>query len=477
MPGDGVTVIPTDVINDAFDWRRHRVDPRRLEESILTDTKTIRPWLYPRSETGSSINYPVSFKTLLFSRDEFVSHFEHPIIGTDWGMSVKEFSFGFPSLPKEATKSEIFEYLSQVCRYALGGAVYVPPIHTYVETSEFGAWWDYVPDIYKERLQYYDVLLRNLLVSKQAYIIGTPSLAHLVKETSGYRILWWMAYHAGHPALVPGFSDVLVPTQGKDESLTDYMQKWQHYLHVECIQGTFLSDRYFLETFVRGMNSVYNGNLKAFLYHSVRRVPVNSPVPAYYSPKNLLEYIRTLAVNIGLHNLELTQTPKEFADERRRPSTRSRHTSDNSTLSSRSSSTATIRAVEVDFLEDDDLVTIYSLMASNTTRKCDLCESPDHLIAKCPQIETYRRDPHKLRRLLRALQDARTPDDASKKTGTTNSSSAPSNDTRSRTPTRSNASRATVNQLTGDDTDDDVTISQLSDGGTDGSLTDNEGDF
>ena len=296
-------------ITDARDWRMHQVDPRRVEESLVGENLTILPWEFPRLEVGSTINYPVSFRAILFQKDPFLATFQRTLLGTEGAITLREFTSGFLSLRKDATKGDIFEFLNHVGLYCKGAGIYVPPIHTYVQESAYGSWWPDVPDHFKGNLELYDVILKNVLSSKTAGLMYTSEVSHLTSEDSGYRILWWLAYHADHPTLIPGLAHLEVPTQGKEEALITYRKRWEHYLHVSMIKGTFLSDRYFLEVFVSGMNSVYNGNLKPLLLHSVRRVPVNAPVPPHMAPENLLEYLCQLAMLIGLKSLDLTQTP------------------------------------------------------------------------------------------------------------------------------------------------------------------------
>ena len=111
---------------------------------------------------------------------------------------------------------------------------------------------------------------------------------------------------------------------------------------------------------------------------------------------------------------------------------------------------------------------------STQPRTCDFCGRVDHLIATCPKLQTFIRDPVKAARIRNILQAALASRGGTQTSNSTNSAvSSSSSSPRARTPPLSNRTVAQVD-LHGDDTDDDVTISQLE---TDDEATDTEPDF
>ena len=72
----------------------------------------------------------------------------------------------------------------------------------------------------------------------------------LLCETSGYQILWCLAHVAEHPRLVESHIDIAMPEQKSGDSLLQCRQNWTYYLHMMCLRGVFLSDRYFMECFM-----------------------------------------------------------------------------------------------------------------------------------------------------------------------------------------------------------------------------------
>ena len=117
----------------------------------------------------------------------------------------------------------------------------------------------------------------------------------------------------------------------------------------------------------------------------------------------------------------------------------------------------------------DIYATICSLMAT-ASQTCDLCRATDHLVASCLSLRHISSNENKTRRLLATLERGR-----SSRGGSTNPSRV---STRARTPPSSNRSAprtAPTRQLLADedDTDEDVSIRQLTDDEP-GSATDDE---
>ena len=460
-PGAGAAVYGGPVL-EGIDWREHRINPSEINDRVQNDTHTIQPWRKLRPETGSTINFGVRFKAYVCTKDDLLRQLATRRLGTD-NYTVKHFLHSFPKLPKNATKSEIFDFLSNVSQYACGVAVYVPPPHTMVADGDKGAWWADLPDHCHNELAYYDNALCQALTMSSTGLSDTPGLTHLLQTRSGYGILWQMAFFAGHPTLSPTTMEFTVPTQPSSMSLSTYKKEWEYYLHMQYIRGVFLSDRYFLERFIAGMNGVYNTNLKPLLLGVLRRLEIDTYVPMHWQPAFLLPYIASLAEFNGIHNLNVAQTPKEFAESRgnRRPSNSVRSLS----TTASTSKLVDIRQIDDGTLDDEMYHSICAIMAGDP-KTCDLCGSLEHLIASCPRLRTLLADPHKVKRLLRTIELARAGRGGTQsQTSSTAASTLNSliGDNRSSTPPTSNRTSRLVRQLQADDTDDDLSISRLTD--------------
>ena len=441
-----------------IDWREHRVDPATIEDHIVMETHTILPWRFPRPEVASSYNHGVRFKMFISTRNAYMRAISRPRLGTD-SFSLKNFLYGFPKLPKSAVKSDIFDFLSNVTRYCMGCSVYVPPPHTMVAVHNRGEWYDSVPDHVIDNWEYYDNSLYQALTMKGTNLDDTDLTKPLLYESSGYQILWRLAYIADHPRLVECHVDFEIPTQKGTDSLLAYRQAWMYYLHMQYLRGIFLSDRYFVELFIKHLHSAFNNNVKPLLLHFVRRIPVDVPVPHYFQPANILTYLTSSATTIGISTLHPLLTPREFVESRRTP-TKSSTRAQTTTPIRELQTTATavdLRQLTDDSIDDDMLLQICSLAAANP-RTCDVCGASDHIVATCPRLRRLLDDPTKARRLLTAIEAGHSSRGGSTQTSTTSSLSSSLSSSRARTPPTSNRSTL-VRQLQADDTDDDGTAS------------------
>ena len=291
-------------------------------------------------------------------------------------------------------------------------------------------------------------------------IADTDFVKEVLYECSGYQMVWKLAYLAKHPRLVDSPTDLSMPIQRGFDTFLDYRAAWQHYLHVYYIRGVFLSDRYFTECFLRNMHSAYNSSLKPLMFHLVRRIHANDPLPSFFSPENFPSYICHSSTNIGIRGLNPMMTPKEFAalHKPRSNGNGSNKTSTASTSTIRSLDTAPayVDICQMDILDDDALLAVCSLMAANPC-SCDYCGATDHLVAQCPKLRSLAQEPSRVNRLLKALEAARLSRGGS-------FPSRPSPPTRPSTlPTSNRSGLALVRQLHEDDTDEDVSISRLTD--------------
>ena len=441
---------------DGCDWRMHRVDPRDLDSHMIRDVRhgmnVLMPWNYPRAETGSTLNHAVRFRAQFTPRNEYLRSIDTERLGTDH-YTVKSFLYSFPRMAKNATEGDIVDYYHRINYHCIGFSVYVPPFATQTHFNHAGLWYSFLPAHCLNKWDFYDQILHQALVSSSSNLSDSDLTRHLVAEFSGYQILWLLAGIAGHPGLAFNNRQITMPRQGRDSSLFDYMQLWKHFLHIEHCRGITYSDIYFVETWLERLHSTYNDNLKPLILGLLRDCPLDMPVPIHFSPEHLINYITARASSIGIYSLKALTTPSTGTS-------RSKSSSSTSTTTAKTRQIAyeDIRLMDHD-IPGDIYATVCSLMAT-ASQTCDLCRASDHLVASCPSLHRILSDEHKTRRLLAALERGR-----SSGGGSTNPSRV---STRARTPPSSNRSApraATTRQLLADDndTDEDVSIRQLTD--------------
>ena len=456
-------------ITNGIDWREFRVDPNALEHHVIVHTKTVGPWRFPRPETGSRINYGVQFHCFICDKDSYLDSISTPRLGTPT-YSMKEFLYGFPRLPDGAEASHIFDFLNNVVRYCVGAGVYVPPLHTITFHTNRGLWYNDLPVHCTTGWDYYDQALQQALLSKTTNLGGNDLTRHLSHALGGYHILRELALVAGHPTLATHSIDIAMPRQKSDMSFTSYRSLWSYYLHMLFLRGIFLSDRYFVESFIQHLHSIYNSNVKPLMLAYIRDLPRDTYVPMHFQPTHLVTYICQAVQTIGIKSLTPATTPRDFSLSRSRSSSSSRTPSATTPVRQLLDTPHVLDLRQLTEIDDDLYLTVCSLMQNSRT--CDLCASSDHLIATCPKAMQLAKDPHKARRLLQLLQSA-----VASRGGTNSQSpSLPATSTArssgARTPPTSNSVRSLATQDL-DDTDEDATIASLNtDEGSVGTLPD-----
>ena len=417
---------------------------------------SILPWLFPRPETGSELNFPVRHPLTMYEKHEYIRTIHEPRLG-DVSYPVKSFMYGFPKLHKQATKAQICAYIGRVVSHSLGYHVYVPLFHCMLYAHAQGLWFDDLPSHCRDKFHFYDECLRQALTSSSAGLADCDLTRHLVTQTSGYQIIWRLASIAGHPSLQSGTPAVTMPRQSSKMSFTEYMDNWQHFLQLQFVLGINYNELYFLERFFDRCHSAFNNTLKPLFLSLIRDVPLNQRVPVHFTPDRLLDHIQDKGYHIGLSTIQLDSTPDDF----RSSGSSSRRPRDSSTSptkdmrqlgSSHNTSSAYVDVRELQDLPDDIFLQVCSLVAASAlTKTCDLCGAQDHLLSSCKILHKIINDPVKTRRLLHNLEQA-----VKNRGGSTTPSST----------TCPRDSRTKPMRTLDTDTDDD-TVQQ--------SLTDNEG--
>ena len=456
----------------------HRVDPRTIDALMIRDVRnqgisTLRPWYYPRPETGSVRNHAVRFRAQFADKISYLRSIWEARLGNK-DYSIKSYLYSFPKLPSNASRAQICDFLHRVCRHGAGFGVYVPPFATMVHDNHSGMWYMDLPNHCRDHWEFYDQVLHQALTGRSGNLGDSDLTRHLLAEFSGYQILWLLASIAGHPGVSITAMHFMMPIQRRDKSLHEYMQDWSHFLHLEHCRGVAYSDVYFVESWLERLHPIYNDNVKPFILSLMRDCTRDVPLPIHFSPEHLINFICSRSASIGLSTL----TPLTTSSQVRRPT--------GSSLPPRATTRRIDAADELSLqdvrLLDEDLpgdifATICSLMASSTQATCDLCQDSNHLVASCPILRRAINDPSKARRILSVVERER-----SSRGGSPNSSrppgGTPSSSPRTRTPLRSNRTAATrAMALDADDTDEEATMNQLTDDEQDSHDESTEPDF
>jgi hypothetical protein len=423
-----------------FDWREHRVNPDEIETVLDVNQQTIVPWMFTRTTTGNYVNHGVRFKIYVVPRDTYMANFQGPRrLGVETG-STKNFLSAFPVLPNSATPAQILAWSNSASQFCAGFGVYLPPTHTLWANDNYGRWGGYLPEIYRPFVPFYDNMILQALRAKNTNLSNTPALVPLLAlENEGMRLYHAIVRAAGHPALTYGRLEVGIPRQKSTMSMVDYLSKWMYYLHLNYLRGTFLSDRYFLESFADNLNMTYGNTLRPHLHMLIQQQPLDMPVTENLHPENLLSFLTYISNQVGIQRLDLMATPMQSDTTRRSSSNKNvraieKAQHDHEEQTSKDSLVRQVQAL--DFLDDDDLQFVLQVVASGP-RKCDICQSEDHLISSCPEMIKIKDDPYRLRRMLGALRAAN-----GEPPRTSHRNSRPpqrnSSSNRSGTPTRSN---------------------------------------
>jgi hypothetical protein len=144
--------------------------------------------------------------------------------------------------------------------------------HAMVPHHDRGQLHNLLPTHCTEHWAHCDSSIRQALLGKHVRLDCSDISKPVMHERSGCQMLWRLAHLAGHPRLSENFVDPGSPHQRSSMELIMCGSEWITRLHLHYYQGTFLSDRYFAETFVTNMSAAMNA-LKAHIHAQIRRVP------------------------------------------------------------------------------------------------------------------------------------------------------------------------------------------------------------
>jgi hypothetical protein len=185
-------------------------------------------------------------------RDHFISMFYETRYNP--ATQYKQFSYGFPSLTNSGDlRVTLLPYLTSLVSYCAGFDIFLPPPQTVQSDLPVGTWFAHLPfDVRHHSVQ--NVLSGNLATEfkkKSTGLASHNSLAPLLQHTNGYTTFRQLLAIAGHPRLQDYPQELSEPRQSSDCTLALYLQRWVHYIHRLLLDGTYLSDRYFYQQFIR----------------------------------------------------------------------------------------------------------------------------------------------------------------------------------------------------------------------------------
>jgi len=155
------------------------------------------------------------------------------------------------------TPRNLIKYYHHIIDYAWPCGFFVPPLSTLRPGVQFGIWFtELLVHIQHEVETIFTGLLSTCLnhqltgsLAKHCILVGI-----IGNTLDGYEALLLMAQYAGHPLLNTSMSMLQESHQGKDQMVQDYINDWIYYLYHQSLSGIFLSDHYFVQQLVTGLD-------------------------------------------------------------------------------------------------------------------------------------------------------------------------------------------------------------------------------
>ena len=367
-------------------WTHFTTDPFRGELHVDRHSGMMKPWMAYRPDYGYILNYPLRMKLDFLDKSTFLATFA---VCFDM-KNLRDFQRGFPSISKHATRFKFMDFHNRLVTYCSGWKIYVPPLHTLRADQPMGLWFDELPEHTKNiSILNISSVLAHMLRSKYSGLLDSPQMASIVHQsTNGYDALLQLATIAGHPSLSVFPKTPQEPLQGSDCSLSSYLHNWNYYLQIRLLDGTILSDRYFIQQVVNGMHHSVKPSMGVWLEQSMAPFQIGQPLPTSYAPSKLLAKLTQRATHIQKPRL-ITDVPRDFA-----------------------SSSAQIHEVRTELCAELEEFEPMIAALQQDKRACYVCGASDHLMQGCPKLKalvargfTLQRNPQAHKKL--SVQDVR----------------------------------------------------------------------
>ena len=356
-------------------WTSYHVNPNE-DYPFHERTQNIPSWYGVHPTFGRCENFPVSLAHTIVDKELFLA-----CCRTTWDRKhYNHFVSQFPQFTHEVvTPRNLIEYYHRIVDYARPRGVFVPPLSTLRPGLSFGIWFtELLVHIQHEVETIFTGLLSTCLNHRLTGSLAKHRvLAGIISNTSdGYEALLLMAQYAGHPLLNVSTSTLREPRQRKDQMVQEYINDWIYYLYHQSLSGIFLSDRYFVQQFVTGLDPDIQFCLGDSFENLAAQHPRHEALPSSFYPLQLSMTLRDRALRLNcLRLLELS--PREFY---------------------KNSATSTLRQV----VSDDNhgaTVDVISAVATSelpSTRHCLMCNSTVHLFNACPKVSDLSPDTRRI---------------------------------------------------------------------------------
>jgi hypothetical protein len=232
---------------------------------------------------------------------------------------IKEFLRSFPVFNPTGTGDPrylLLAYFARVVSYCANFGFYLPPSHTLSSGDMLGRWFQDLPHGVQSLAQNsFSGFLAQAFQAKQTGLMSHASIRDilLTQDDCGYTMYYAMHILAQHPLLMSYPGQDVEPTQSADMTVGTYLQRWNHYVHVQLLHGIFISDRYFLLQLVAGMSPRVRDTIGRLLASdAVEKVSnINNKLPNSFAPDQLHIKLVELARYAG-HPELVSKTPRDL---------------------------------------------------------------------------------------------------------------------------------------------------------------------
>jgi len=240
---------------------------------IRPSTGTILPWQAFRPHYGLIVNHAIPLTLHELDKTRFLSHFRSTVFDPKL---LRNFQDGFPKLPSGSSCKYLLAYYSKIVQYCCLYGVYVPPLYTLIPDNIMGSWYPDLPAVTQDFIATtFPSLLLNFLLNSKTNLHNNDEFGVLLRYAqNGYGLLYNLAVIGGHPTLLDHPYTSTLPHQQDTDTIADYLVSWQHFIYLRVLSGVYISDRYFLLQFTKGLHRGFS-ILSQYLDNTM--APFNDP--------------------------------------------------------------------------------------------------------------------------------------------------------------------------------------------------------
>jgi len=277
-------------------WTSYHVNPNQ-EYPFHEQTNNIPSWYGVHPTFGHCENFPVSLAHTIVDKELFLA-----CCRTNWDRKhYNNFVSQFLQFTYEVvTPRNLIEYYHCIVDNAHLHGIFVPPLSTLRPGVQFGIWFtELLLHIQHEVETIFTGLLSTCLNHRLTGSLAKHHvLAGIIGNTSdGYEALLLMAQYAGHLLLNMSTLTLQEPRQHKDQIVQDYVNDWIYYLYHQSLSGVFLSDHYFVQQFLTGLDPDIQFGLGDSFENLAAQHPQNEALPSSFYPLQLSMTLQDCALH------------------------------------------------------------------------------------------------------------------------------------------------------------------------------------